>query len=73
VGLPGDTGWNQRHGLVEPLLGLLGEQIFEARLRREGMPGLLHFGHHQHKVQTRPPPERQGDGQIDRIMAPGIG
>jgi hypothetical protein len=64
---------NQRHGLVKPLLGLLVEQVFKSGPGCVGGPELLHFGNRHHKVQARSASKRQGDGQIDRIVAPGIG
>ena len=68
-----DVGRNEGQGLVEPVACLLVQEGLETGLGCMGGAELLDFGHHQHEIQAGTAAAGQRDGQIDGIMASGIG
>ena len=73
VRLGGDVGRNEGQGLVEPFACLLVQEGLETGLGCMGRAELLDFGHHQHEIQAGTAAAGQRDGQIDGIVASGIG
>ncbi len=68
-----DVGRDEGEGLVEPLACLLVQEVLEPCLGRMGGAELLDFGHHQHEIQAGTAAACQRDGQINGIVASGIG
>ena len=73
VRLGGDVGRNEGQGLVEPFACLLVQEVLEAGLGCMGGAELLDFGHHQDQIQAGAAAACQRYGQIDGIVASGIG
>ena len=71
--LRGDVGGNEGEGLVEPFACLLVQEGLETGFGCMRRAELLDFGDHQYEVQAGTAAAGQRDGQIDGIVASGIG
>jgi hypothetical protein len=68
-----DVGRNEGEGLVKPFACLFVQEGLETGFGCMRRAELLDLGHHQHEVQAGTAAACERYGQIDGIMASGIG